>query len=83
MSNDVLLELDRSGRKFEVCLDNGEPVLNLADLKLFLPSTCNLDPYLNKIIRGSFSMFDELKMMSFLSFSLSKRFTCLFLFNSS
>ena len=52
-ANDPLLELDRNGRKFELCLERGEPVLNVTDLKQFLPCTCNLDPYLNKLIRGT------------------------------
>ena len=51
-ANDPLLELDRNGRKFELCIEQSEPVLNIADLKQFLPCTCNLDPYLNKLIRG-------------------------------
>ncbi len=33
-------------------MEQSEPVLNVADLKQFLPCTCNLDPYLNKLIRG-------------------------------
>ncbi len=51
-ANDPLLELDRNGRKFELCMERSEPVLNVIDLKQFLPCTCNLDPYLNKLIRG-------------------------------
>ncbi|CAF1241410.1 unnamed protein product [Adineta ricciae] len=56
-ANDPLLELDRNGRKFELCLERGEPVLNVTDLKQFLPCTCNLDPYLNKLIRDSAAYF--------------------------
>ncbi len=52
ISNEPLLELDRNGRKFELCIEQSEPVLNVTDLKQFLPCTCNLDPYLNKLIRG-------------------------------
>ncbi len=52
ITNDPLLELDRNGRKFELCMEQSEPVLNVTDLKQFLPCTCNLDPYLNKLIRG-------------------------------
>ena len=63
IANDPLLELDRSGRKFELCLEQGEPVLNVIDLKQFLPCTCNLDPYLNKLIRGLLfvSFFSKIK----------------------
>ncbi|CAF3558384.1 unnamed protein product [Rotaria socialis] len=56
-SNDPLLELDRNGRKFEHCIEHGEPVLNVNDLKQFLLCTCNLDPYLNKLIRDSAAYF--------------------------
>ena len=60
ISNDPLLELDRNGRKFELCIEQSEPVLNVTDLKQFLPCTCNLDPYLNKLIRGIIlSFWDE------------------------
>jgi len=55
INNDPLLELDRSGRKFELAMQQSEPVLNVIDLKQFLPCTCNLDPYLNKLIRGRIS----------------------------
>ncbi|CAF0782612.1 unnamed protein product [Rotaria sordida] len=56
-SNDHLVELDRNGRKFELCIDRGEPILNIYDLKQFLLCTCNLDPYLNKLIRDSAAYF--------------------------
>ncbi|CAF1132327.1 unnamed protein product [Didymodactylos carnosus] len=52
-ANDPLLELDRNPRKFELFLECSEPVLTMTDLKLFLPCTCNLDPYLSKLIRGA------------------------------
>ncbi|CAF0763759.1 unnamed protein product [Rotaria sordida] len=57
ISNDPLLELDRNGRKFELCIEQSEPILNVTDLKQFLPYTCNLDPYLNKLIRESAAYF--------------------------
>ncbi|CAF1117906.1 unnamed protein product [Rotaria sp. Silwood1] len=56
-SKDPLLQLDRNGRKFELCIERGEPVLNVNDLKQFLLCTCNLDPYLNKLIRESAAYF--------------------------
>ena len=52
IAKEPFLKLDRNGRKFELCMDHTEPALNIADLKQFLPYTCNLDPYLNKLIRG-------------------------------
>jgi hypothetical protein len=61
-SNDPLSELDRNGRKFELCIERGEPVLNVTDLKEFLPCTCNLDPYLNKLIRGSYIVIELIEI---------------------
>jgi hypothetical protein len=61
ITNDPLLELDRSGRKFELAMQQSEPVLNVTDLKQFLPCTCNLDPYLNKLIRGRISFIRRKK----------------------
>ncbi len=52
-SNEPLLELDRNQRKFEHLLQNGKPTLNVAILKKLLPCTCNLDPYLIKLIKYS------------------------------
>lgn len=52
---DPLLEIDRNVRKLEASLTSKSgnfPLLNVADLKKFLPCTINLDPYLRKLIRG-------------------------------
>ena len=54
-ANDPLVELDRNGRKFDLCIEHSEPILNVIDLKEFLLCTCNLDPYLNKLIRGTYA----------------------------
>ncbi|KAH9492624.1 hypothetical protein Btru_024102 [Bulinus truncatus] len=51
---DPLLEIDRNVRKLEAILTSKSgnfPLLNVADLKKFLPCTINLDPYLRKLIR--------------------------------
>ncbi|KAK6976674.1 kinase D-interacting substrate of 220 kDa, partial [Biomphalaria glabrata] len=51
---DPLLEIDRNVRKLEASLTSKSgnfPLLNVADLKKFLPCTINLDPYLRKLIR--------------------------------
>jgi hypothetical protein len=77
-ANDPLLELDRNGRKFSHCLDRGEPVLNVTDLKQFLPCTCNLDPYLNKLIRGIYIYLKNINFTRIFSLCLN-RFSCLFL----
>lgn len=51
-NNEPLLELDRNARKFEQFIENCEPKLTCMILKRFLPCTCNLDPYLIKLIKG-------------------------------
>ncbi|CAK1545285.1 unnamed protein product [Leptosia nina] len=46
-----LLELDRDERKLEVFLSFHRATLTAADLKIFLPFTINLDPYIKKVIK--------------------------------
>lgn len=49
-----LLEIDKDVRKMEVFLastNRNSPLLNVGDLRKFLPCTINLDPYLRKLIR--------------------------------
>ena len=52
-SNEPLLDLDRNPVKFEQFLENCSPHLTAVILKKILPCTCNLDPYLIKLIRES------------------------------
>ncbi|WAQ99559.1 KDISB-like protein [Mya arenaria] len=50
-----LLEIDRNVRKLQAFLgskSSSSPMLNISDLKKFLPCTINLDPYLRKLIRS-------------------------------
>ena len=52
---DPLLEIDRNPRKLEAFLASkspSSPMLNMGDLRKFLPCTINLDPYLRKLIRS-------------------------------
>ncbi|XP_072386705.1 uncharacterized protein Arms isoform X11 [Diabrotica undecimpunctata] len=46
-----LLELDRDERKFDIFLSYHRSSLLVSDLKIFLPFTINLDPYLKKVIK--------------------------------
>lgn len=57
VNNSQLAALDRNGRKFELLLENCNPPLTVLTLKKFLPCTCNLDPYLIKLIKGIFQKF--------------------------
>jgi ankyrin repeat-rich membrane spanning protein len=52
IANEPLLELDRNARKYEQFIENCEPKLTCSILKKILPCTCNLDPYLIKLIKG-------------------------------
>lgn len=47
-----LLELDRDERKLEAFLQLHKSDLCLADLRIFLPFTINLDPYIRKVLKG-------------------------------
>lgn len=53
INNEPLLELDRNARKFEHFIQTCEPKLTCTILKKILPCTCNLDPYLIKLIKES------------------------------
>ncbi|XP_023333553.1 kinase D-interacting substrate of 220 kDa [Eurytemora carolleeae] len=46
-----LLEMDRDEKKLEAFLNIHKKSLRVADMKIFLPFTINLDPYLKKIIK--------------------------------
>lgn len=48
-----LLELDRDERKLEAFLQLHKHDLLVADLRIFLPFTINLDPYLRKVLKGN------------------------------
>ncbi|KAK9503786.1 hypothetical protein O3M35_010270 [Rhynocoris fuscipes] len=46
-----LLDLDRDERKLDVFLTFHRTSLTVADVKIFLPFTINLDPYIKKVIK--------------------------------
>lgn len=48
-----LLERDRDEKKFDIFLSYHRTNLLLGDLKIFLPFTINLDPYIKKVIKGN------------------------------
>ena len=49
-----LYMIDRDEKKFEVFLAHYKSSLTVHQMKLFLPFTINLDPYLRKVIKGEF-----------------------------
>ena len=59
ISNEPLLEMDRNARKFEQFIQTCKPALTVSIFKKLLPCTCNLDPYLIKLIKDSIDAFQE------------------------
>ena len=55
---DPLLEIDRNEHKLEMFLTSHMPIITVGDMRRFLPSTINIDPYLRKLIRGTFNTAD-------------------------
>lgn len=55
----IFLEMDRDERKLEAFLSLHKNNLLAADLKVFLPFTFNLDPYLKKILKEDQQAFEE------------------------
>jgi ankyrin repeat-rich membrane spanning protein len=49
---DPLVEIDRDEKKLSVFLSFHKNSLQVSHLKVFLPFTINLDPYLRKVIKG-------------------------------
>lgn len=44
-----LLEMDKEEKKFEIFLSMHKSSLHVSDLKVFLPFTINLDPFIRKV----------------------------------
>ncbi|CAL1298793.1 unnamed protein product [Larinioides sclopetarius] len=53
------LDLDHDERKFEVFLSMHSSSLTINDLKVFLPFTINLDPYIRKVIQEANQQVSE------------------------
>lgn len=48
---DPLMDMDKDEKKFEIFLSFHRTTLLVNDLRIFLPFTINLDPYLRKVIK--------------------------------
>ncbi|RZF42902.1 hypothetical protein LSTR_LSTR003618 [Laodelphax striatellus] len=59
-----LLELDRDERKFDIFLSYHRSSLLVSDLRVFLPFTINLDPYIKKVIKEEQQNLEEAGLMS-------------------
>ena len=62
-----LVEFDRDREKLDVFLSRREKTLTIADIKVFMPFTINLDPFLRKVIK------EEVQNLEQLGFSLARR----------
>ncbi|XP_044755573.1 kinase D-interacting substrate of 220 kDa B isoform X5 [Coccinella septempunctata] len=61
--NEPLLELDRDEKKLEIFLSYHKTSLLISDIKIFVPFTINLDPYLKKVIKEELQNIDEEYLM--------------------
>ncbi|CAG9772825.1 unnamed protein product [Ceutorhynchus assimilis] len=57
--SEPLLELDRDEKKFDIFLTFHRSSLLVSDLKIFIPFTINLDPYLKKVIKEETQSIEE------------------------
>ncbi|KAL1140770.1 hypothetical protein AAG570_000700 [Ranatra chinensis] len=67
VSKDIepLLELDRDERKLDIFLTFHRSNLLVGDLRIFLPFTINLDPYIKKVIKGQFFVIKLFSVVNF------------------
>ncbi|KAK8734968.1 hypothetical protein OTU49_005752 [Cherax quadricarinatus] len=54
-----LLEMDKEEKKFEIFLSMHKSSLHVSDLKVFLPFTINLDPFIRKVIKEDQPQFED------------------------
>lgn len=54
-----LLDLDRDERKLDAFLQLHKSDLQVSDLRIFLPFTINLDPYLRKVLKEDQQAIDD------------------------
>jgi ankyrin repeat-rich membrane spanning protein len=55
-----MLEMDRDEKKLDVFLSLHKKSLTVANMKIFLPFTINLDPYIKKVIKDEVQNLEEL-----------------------
>merc|ERR1711971_872454 len=64
-----MLEMDRDEKKLDVYLSYHKKSLTLATLKVFLPFSINLDPYIKKVIKEEVQNMEELGLPGLSSYS--------------
>ncbi|XP_065207464.1 kinase D-interacting substrate of 220 kDa B isoform X2 [Planococcus citri] len=60
-----LLEFDRDEKKFNIFLKYHRSSLQVANLRIFLPFTINLDPHIKKVIKEKQQKFEDTTMMAY------------------
>lgn len=60
-----MLEFDRDEKKFNIFLKYHRSSLQVANLRIFLPFTINLDPYIKKVIKEKQQKFEDTSMMAY------------------
>ena len=67
-----LIEYDRDRKKLDVYLSLHKKTLSVADIKVYMPFTINLDPYLRKVIKEEVQNMEEFGMSLFSSHKSSR-----------
>jgi hypothetical protein len=67
ISKDVepLLEFDRDEKKFNIFLKYHRSSLQVADLRIFLPFTINLDPHIKRVIKEKQQKLEDTVMLAY------------------
>lgn len=60
-----LLDFDRDEKKFNIFLKYHRSSLQIADLRIFLPFTINLDPHIKKVIKEKQQKLEDTAMMAY------------------
>lgn len=60
-----LLELDRDEKKFDIFLKYHRSSLQIADLRIFLPFTINLDPHIKRMIKEKQQKLEDTSMLAY------------------
>ncbi len=60
-----LLEFDRDEKKFNIFLKYHRSSLQVADLRIFLPFTINLDPHIKRVIKEKQQKLEDTVLLAY------------------
>lgn len=60
-----LLEFDRDEKKFDIFLKYHRSSLQVADLRIFLPFTINLDPHIKRMIKEKQQKLEDTSLLAY------------------